>query len=80
MTEPRGTTRTISLGWAAGTVGSSTMLGAMSVMVLFFMTEYLGIGAALAPLVGAALAFISYGSLFVVSACFAIAAFVTWCL
>ena len=36
----------------------------------------MGIGAALAPLIGAALAYLGYGSLFVVSACFAIAAFI----
>lgn len=36
----------------------------------------MGIGSALAPLIGAGLAYLGYNSLFVVSACFAIAAFV----
>ncbi len=40
--------RAVSLAWAGGTLGSSTMLGAMSLLVLFFLTEQLGIAPALA--------------------------------
>ncbi|NKB42688.1 MAG: MFS transporter [Alphaproteobacteria bacterium] len=42
------TTKWMSAGWAAGTVGSSTLLGAMSLLVLFYLTEYLGISPAVA--------------------------------
>jgi GPH family glycoside/pentoside/hexuronide:cation symporter len=45
-----GVSRWVSVGWAGGTLGSSTMLGAMSLLVLFFLTEYLGIPPALAGL------------------------------
>jgi len=48
VSDLRGTTPLISMGWAVGTVGSSTLLGAMSLTVLFFLTEYLGIAPALA--------------------------------
>lgn len=41
-------TRTASLGWASGTIGSSTMLGAMGILVLFYLTEYLGISPSIA--------------------------------
>lgn len=47
--------RASSLGWAGGTVGSSTMLGAMSIIVLFYLTEYLGIS----PSVAGGLIFLS---------------------
>ena len=43
-------TRGQAIGWASGTVGSSSMLGAISLIVLFFATEYLGIAPALAGL------------------------------
>ncbi|MBT4741187.1 MAG: hypothetical protein HOO09_12445, partial [Rhodospirillaceae bacterium] len=49
------TTKWVSAGWAAGTVGSSTLLGAMSLLVLFYLTEYLGIP----PAVAGTLIFIS---------------------
>ncbi len=42
------TTKWVSAGWAVGTVGSSTLLGAMSLLVLFYLTEYLGISPAIA--------------------------------
>jgi GPH family glycoside/pentoside/hexuronide:cation symporter len=45
----------VSLGWASGTIGSSTMLGAMSLVVLFYLTEYLGIP----PATAGALIFVS---------------------
>lgn len=45
-----GVSRWVALGWAGGTLGSSTMLGAMSLLVLFFLTEYLGIAPATAGL------------------------------
>ena len=45
-----GVSRWVSVGWAGGTLGSSTMLGAMSLLVLFFLTEYLGIPPAAAGL------------------------------
>ncbi len=51
----QGVSRTASLGWASGTLGSSTLLGAMSLVVLFYLTEYLG----LAPIVAGALIFVS---------------------
>ncbi|MDX2223630.1 MAG: MFS transporter, partial [Rhodospirillaceae bacterium] len=40
--------RAALIGWASGTIGSSTMLGAMSLLVMFYLTEYLGISPALA--------------------------------
>lgn len=45
----------IALGWASGTLGSSTLLGAINLVVLFFFTEYLGI----APATAGALIFAS---------------------
>jgi len=50
-----GVSRGVQLGWASGTLGSSTLLGAMSLVVLFYLTEYLG----LAPSVAGALIFVS---------------------
>jgi GPH family glycoside/pentoside/hexuronide:cation symporter len=50
-----GVSRAVSLGWAGGTLGSSTMLGAMSLLVLFYLTEYLGIS----PATAGALIFVS---------------------
>ncbi len=50
-----GVSRAVQLGWASGTLGSSTLLGAMSLVVLFYLTEYLG----LAPSVAGLLIFIS---------------------
>ncbi len=50
-----GVSRAVSLGWAGGTLGSSTMLGAMSLLVLFYLTEYLGI----APATAGTLIFVS---------------------
>ncbi len=43
-----GVSNWIAAGWASGTVGSSTLLAAMSILVLFFLTEYLGISPAIA--------------------------------
>lgn len=40
--------RGVALGWASGTLGSSTLLGAMGLVVLFYLTEYLGLPPALA--------------------------------
>jgi GPH family glycoside/pentoside/hexuronide:cation symporter len=40
----------VSAGWAGGTIGSSTALGAMSLLVLFYLTEYVGLSPALAGL------------------------------
>jgi glycoside/pentoside/hexuronide:cation symporter, GPH family len=40
----------VSAGWASGTIGSSTALGAMSLLVLFYLTEYVGLSPALAGL------------------------------
>ena len=51
----QGVSRAVQLGWASGTLGSSTLLGAMSLVVLFYLTEYLG----LAPSVAGALIFVS---------------------
>jgi glycoside/pentoside/hexuronide:cation symporter, GPH family len=42
------TSKWVSAGWASGTIGSSTLLGAMSLLVLFYLTEYLGISPAIA--------------------------------
>lgn len=47
--------RWVTLGWASGTLGSSTLLGAINLVVLFFFTEYLGI----APATAGALIFAS---------------------
>lgn len=43
-----GVSRGVALGWASGTLGSSTLLGAMGLVVLFYLTEYLGIAPAVA--------------------------------
>ena len=52
MADTRATAHGISnwtaAGWASGTIGSSTMLGAMGLLVLFFLTEYVGINPAVA--------------------------------
>lgn len=40
--------RAVSLAWAGGTLGSSTLLGALGLLVLFYLTEYLGLAPALA--------------------------------
>jgi Na+/melibiose symporter-like transporter len=45
----------VALGWASGTLGSSTMLGAINLVVLFYFTEYLGI----APGIAGGLIFVS---------------------
>ncbi len=50
-----GVSRAVQLGWASGTLGSSTLLGAMGLVVLFYLTEYLG----LAPSVAGGLIFVS---------------------
>lgn len=50
-----GISKWTSAGWASGTIGSSVMLGAMSLLVLFYFTEYLGIP----PAVAGVLIFIS---------------------
>jgi GPH family glycoside/pentoside/hexuronide:cation symporter len=50
-----GVSRAVQLGWASGTLGSSTLLGAMGLVVLFYLTEYLG----LAPSVAGTLIFVS---------------------
>ena len=41
-------TRTQQLGWATGSLGTSVVLGALTSYGIFYMTNYLGIGAALA--------------------------------
>ena len=43
-----GISRGVQLGWASGTLGSSTLLGAMSLVVLFYLTEYLGLAPSVA--------------------------------
>jgi glycoside/pentoside/hexuronide:cation symporter, GPH family len=43
-----GVSKATSAGWASGTIGSSIMLGAMTLLVLFYLTEYLGIPPAVA--------------------------------
>jgi GPH family glycoside/pentoside/hexuronide:cation symporter len=43
-----GVSRGVALGWASGTLGSSTLLGAMGLIVLFYLTEYLGLAPAVA--------------------------------
>ncbi|MFM8518529.1 MAG: MFS transporter [Nevskiaceae bacterium] len=40
--------RWVTLGWASGTLGSSTLLGTINLVVLFYFTEYLGIAPATA--------------------------------
>lgn len=50
-----GVSRAVSLAWAGGTLGSSTLLGALGLLVLFYLTEYLG----LAPATAGALIFVS---------------------
>jgi len=50
-----GISKWVSAGWASGTIGSSTALGAMSLLVLFYLTEYVG----LSPVVAGLLIFIS---------------------
>jgi len=47
--------RWVTLGWASGTLGSSTLLGAINLVVLFYFTEYLGI----APATAGVLIFVS---------------------
>lgn len=42
--------KAVSVGWASGTLGSSTALGAMSLLVLFYLTEYVGLSPSLAGL------------------------------
>jgi GPH family glycoside/pentoside/hexuronide:cation symporter len=42
--------RAVSLGWASGTIGSSTALGAITLLVLFYLTEYVGLSPSLAGL------------------------------
>ncbi|MEQ8736651.1 MAG: MFS transporter [Rhodospirillaceae bacterium] len=42
--------KAVSVGWASGTIGSSTALGAMSLLVLFYLTEYVGLSPSLAGL------------------------------
>ena len=48
QTSPKGISQWVSIGWASGTLGSSTLLGAMSLLILFYLTEYLGLSPALA--------------------------------
>lgn len=45
-----GVSRWVSAAWAGGTIGSSTALGAMSLLVLFYLTEYVGLSPSLAGL------------------------------
>ncbi|MCU0759884.1 MAG: MFS transporter [Steroidobacteraceae bacterium] len=50
-----GVSPAVSLAWAGGTLGSSTLLGALGLVVLFYLTEYLG----LSPGVAGTLIFLS---------------------
>ena len=43
-----GVSRAVQLGWASGTLGSSTLLGAMGLVVLCYLTEYLGLAPSVA--------------------------------
>lgn len=45
-----GVSKWVSAAWAGGTIGSSTALGAMSLLVLFYLTEYVGLSPSLAGL------------------------------
>ena len=45
-----GISKWVAAGWASGTIGSSTALGAMSLLVLFYLTEYVGLTPELAGL------------------------------
>lgn len=43
-----GVSRWVALTWASGTIGSSIALGAMTLLVLFYLTEYVGVPAYIA--------------------------------
>jgi GPH family glycoside/pentoside/hexuronide:cation symporter len=45
-----GVSRWVSVGWASGTLGSSMALGAMSLLILFYLTEYVGLSPSVAGL------------------------------
>ena len=48
MAEPHQLLRSQQLGWAAGSLGTAVVLGALTSYGLFYMTTYLGVGALIA--------------------------------